>query len=154
MMLYSALTGALLITVHFIQILLSMGLLNNLKDKWRMKPGRELTLSFMCWHVYHNQLLVDTSSLSAQLAFWSSPQEAEKGRKELPIPSSKQQAVAAVLKETVCVSRSYTAMLKKFVSATMKAGPSAFLFYSIHKMHITEQLCQRQGIFLDRTTWK
>lgn len=153
-MLYSALTGALLITVHLNQILLSVGLLNSLKDKWRRKPGGELTLSFMCLHLYHNQLLVDTPSLSAQLAFWSSPQEAEKGRKELPIPSPKQQAITAVLKEKVCVSRSYTAMLKKFVSATIKAGPSAFLFYSIHKMHITEQLCQRQGIFLDSTTWK
>lgn len=50
-MLYSALTGALLITAHFIQILLSVGLLNNLKDKWRMKLGGELTLSFLCSHL-------------------------------------------------------------------------------------------------------
>lgn len=75
-------------------------------------------------------------------------------KKAHPIPSPKQQAIAAVLKEKVCVSRSYTATLRKFVSAAIKAGPSAFLFYSIHKMHITEQLCQRQGIFLDNTTWK
>lgn len=45
-MLYSALTGVLLVTAHFIQILLSGGLLNNLKDKWRIKSGGELTLSF------------------------------------------------------------------------------------------------------------
>lgn len=83
-MLYSALTGALLITVHLIQILLSVGLLNNLKDKWRMKPGGELTLSFICLHLYHNQVLVDTSALSAQPVLWSSRQEAEKERKEPP----------------------------------------------------------------------
>lgn len=32
--------------VHLIQILLSVGLFNHLKEKWRMKPERELTFFY------------------------------------------------------------------------------------------------------------
>lgn len=78
----------------------------------------------------------------------------EREKRNTPVPSPKQQATAAVLEEKVCVSTTCTALLRKMVSAAIKASLSAFLFYSVHKMHITEQLHQRRRIFLDNTTWK
>lgn len=90
--------------------------------------------NFVCSHLYPSQVLVDTSALSVQPALWNSSQEAEKEKNPL-IPSPEQQAITAVLKEKVCVSRSCIAMLRKFVSAAIKAGPSAFLFDSIQNAY-------------------
>lgn len=77
----------------------------------------------------------------------------ERKKRNTPIPPPKQRVIAAVL-EKGCVSTTCIALLRKLVSAAVKAGLSAFLLYFIHKMHVTEQLHRRRRIFLGNTTWK